>query len=50
MSNAAQVVQTGECSNITITTSEGKVYNLGKPTSRLFRIRLWLYKKKRGIR
>lgn len=50
MSNANTVVQTGECSNITITTADGKVFNLGKPTSRLFKFRLWLYKKKRGIK
>lgn len=47
--NPNTVVQTGELKNITITSADGKVYNLGKPTSRLFPLRLWLYKKKRGI-
>ena len=45
----SQVVQSGECERIVITTPEGKVYDLGSPNSRLFPLRLWLYKKKRGI-
>lgn len=41
--------QTGECERIVVTTAEGKVYDLGAPTSRFFSLRVWLYKKKRGI-
>ena len=45
----ARTQQTGECQRIVVTTAEGRVFDLGKPTSRLFPVRVWLYKKKRGI-
>lgn len=48
--NAAQVVNTGELANITVTTSSGKVYNLGKPTDRFHKLRVWMYKKREGIK
>lgn len=47
--NTAQVTQTGKCERVTVTTAEGRVYDLGSPTSRLFNLRVWLYRKKRGI-
>lgn len=39
----------GECENVTVTTASGRIHNLGSPDSRLFKLRVWLYKKKRGI-
>lgn len=44
------VVQSSELERIVITTQDGRSYDLGSPNSRLFPVRLWLYKKKRGIR
>lgn len=48
--NPNQVVQSGELADITITTAAGRTHRLGKPTSRLFPLRLWLYKKREGIK
>lgn len=45
-----EVVQTGECSNVTITTASGRVYDLGKPTDRTHLFKVWLYKKREGIK
>lgn len=41
------VAQTGELENITVVTAAGKVYNLGKPTSVLYPLRLKIYKARR---
>ena len=34
----------GNCEDIVITASDGRVYNLGKPTSIFFKLRLAFYK------
>lgn len=47
---AAQSLSLPKLERITVTTAAGKTYNLGRPDSPLFRTRVWLYKKKRGIR
>lgn len=38
------------CDNITVTTAEGKQYNLGSPSSKLFKLRLKIYKLRRKIK
>lgn len=47
--NARVVVSpsVGECANITVRTADGRVFDLGKPTSFLFKARLALYKWRR---
>lgn len=48
----SQVVQSGECERIVITAmvnGRERTFDLGSPNSRLFPLRVWLYKKKRGI-
>jgi len=42
--------QKARLENIVVTTGKGKVYNLGKPSSILFRFRLLKYKLIRKIR
>lgn len=33
--------------NITITTADGRTFDLGRPDSRMFRLRVWAYRLKR---
>jgi hypothetical protein len=40
----------GKCERIVVTTGDGRVFDLGPPTSKLFKLRVWAYKKRRGIK
>lgn len=39
----------GECENITVTTADGRVFDLGKPGSLKFKIRLKAYRAIRAL-
>jgi hypothetical protein len=47
--NHAQTMQSARCERVVVTAADGRVFDLGSPNSRLFKLRVWLYKKKRGI-
>jgi hypothetical protein len=47
-----QVAQTGriaECERIVVTAGNGKVYDLGKPTSVFFKLRVFIYRIQRWL-
>lgn len=46
----ARTAQSGELANITVVTAAGKKYDLGKPTDRLHKFRIWRYKRSEGIK
>jgi hypothetical protein len=33
--------------NVTVTTADGRVFDLGNPNSKLFRLRIWRYQMQR---
>lgn len=37
----------GKCANVRITTTDGRVFNLGAPDSPFFTLRRWIYKFRR---
>lgn len=45
--SAAQAPSRGTLENVTVTTADGRVFDLGKPTSRLFWVRVLIYKLRR---
>lgn len=45
-----KVTSMGELERVVITTGDGRTFDLGKPSSRLFWLRVQLYKARRRIR
>lgn len=45
----AQTAQTGECQKVVVRTADGREYVIGKPSSPLFKLRVFLYRVKRRI-
>jgi hypothetical protein len=47
----ALTVGEGKCQNVSVTTQDGRVYNLGSPDSRLFplRRRIYLFKRRKEM-
>lgn len=43
----AKSPQFGECERVVVTTADGRVFDLGKPDSKLFRVRLAAYQLRR---
>lgn len=48
--NTSQIGQNGYLERVVVTAADGRVYDLGNPNSRLFRVRVWLYQRKRNRR
>lgn len=46
----SKIVQRVELERIVVVTPDGRSFDLGSPNSRLFRARVWFYKRRRGFR
>lgn len=46
---AAKTPQIGQCERIVVTAANGKTYDLGRPDSWLFRVRVFFYRIRRMI-
>lgn len=42
--HAAQTPQLGECERIVVRKADGRVFDLGKPKTVMFRLRAWKYR------
>ena len=47
--HASRVVLTAEVERVVVTTADGRTYDLGAPTSPLFRLRVLTYRIRRRI-
>ncbi len=45
--NPSNLGSLGRCENVTVRTSDGRVYDLGSPYSMLFRLRVLVYRIRR---
>lgn len=44
---AVPITSRGSCEKIVVRTGDGRVFDLGKPDSRLFKLRVFIYKLRR---
>lgn len=50
MSNTARTIPKVVLESVVVTTSDGRVFNLGSPDSPLFRLRVLIYRLKRKLK